>query len=241
MVSQTLRAIPLFSQLREEDIDRVGRAARGKTFPKNSIIVFEDDPGDALYIIQDGKVKVVLSGEDGREVILSTRGAGDFFGEMSLIDNEPRSAHVIAMEESKLLVLRREDFLICLQEIPGIALGVLRSMCQRLRQADQLIGGLVLQDVPSRVAGRILDLADENDGSAVAKGITHQTIAQMVGTSRETVSRTIRDLVNQGVLDTRRKVIQIADRAALEAAANRDVAQPTPLTRADVQRRRSSD
>src|SRR5207247_954755 len=81
-----------------------------RAYPKNSVILFEDDPGDALYVVAKGQVKVVLIGEDGREVILSVLGEGEFFGEMALIDDEPRSAHVIAMEDSTLYVLRREDF-----------------------------------------------------------------------------------------------------------------------------------
>src|SRR3989442_2118021 len=97
-------------------------------------MLFEDDPGDALYVVATGQVKVVLIGEDGREVILSVLGEGDFFGEMSLIDEEPRSAHVIAMEDSNLLVIRREDFQSILQQSPGIAMGLLRELSRRLRR-----------------------------------------------------------------------------------------------------------
>ncbi|MCZ6781265.1 MAG: cyclic nucleotide-binding domain-containing protein, partial [Nitrospirae bacterium] len=101
-VGANLQSIPLFAHLREEDVNRISRFARDRSYPKNSVIVFEEDPGDSLYVVMSGQVKVVLIGEDGREVILSTPSKGDFFGEMSLIDDQPRSAHVIAMEDSQL-------------------------------------------------------------------------------------------------------------------------------------------
>src|SRR5262249_30013109 len=123
-----LRRVPLFSHLNEVELARLGEATRERNYPRNSVILFEDDPGDALYVVATGQVKVVLIGEDGREVILSVLGEGAFFGEMSLIDDEPRSAHVIAMEDSNLLVLRREDFERRLQETPTIALGLMREL-----------------------------------------------------------------------------------------------------------------
>ena len=120
--TDVLQKVPLFSQLSPPDLQRVVEVARDRAYPKNSVILFEDDPGDALYVVGKGQVKVVLIGEDGREVILSVLGEGDFFGEMALIDDEPRSAHVIAMEDSTLIVLRREDFQGILEHSPGIAL-----------------------------------------------------------------------------------------------------------------------
>jgi len=106
-VTAILQKVPLFSQLAPVELERVAEITRERSYPRNSVILFEDDPGDALYVVATGQVKVVLIGEDGREVILSVLGEGDFFGEMSLIDEEPRSAHVIAMEDSNLLVIRR--------------------------------------------------------------------------------------------------------------------------------------
>ena len=187
-----LQSVPLFSHLSEEEAESISRATRERAYPKNSVIVFEDDPGDALFVVKTGQVKVVLTSEDGREVILSVLGEGDFFGEMSLIDDQPRSAHVIAMEDSRLLVLYREDFHRCLETTPRIALGLLRALSRRLRSADDKIGGLVLLDVPGRVARMFLELADEGNGKTISRNITHHTLAQMIGSSRETVSRTIR-------------------------------------------------
>jgi CRP-like cAMP-binding protein len=148
-------------------------------------------------------------------------GEGDFFGEMSLIDEEPRSAHVIAMEDSNLLVIRREDFQSILQQSPGIAMGLLRELSRRLRRVDEKVGSLVLLDVNGRVAQLLLDLADEARSERITRRLTHHTIAQMIGSSRETVSRTMRELVDKGYIEISRREILIRDRAALEASAGR--------------------
>ena len=216
-----LEKVPLFGQLGPADLQRVLELARERAYPKNSVILFEDDPGDALYVVATGQVKVVLIGEDGREVILSVLGEGEFFGEMALIDDEPRSAHVIAMEDSTLVVLRREDFQSILMQVPAIALALLKELSRRLRRVDEKVGSLVLLDVHGRVAQLLLDLADETDGQRITRRLTHHTIAQMIGSSRETVSRTMRDLVDKGLIHISRKDITIKDRAALEAAAGR--------------------
>lgn len=216
-----LRNVPLFADLSDPEVGRIAEVTRERSYPKNSVILFEDDPGDALYVVVTGLVKVVLIGEDGREVILSVLKEGDFFGEMALIDDEPRSAHVIAMEDANLLVLRREDFHQRLRETPNMSVGLLRAMTRRLREADEKIGGLVLLDVNGRVAKLLLRLADEHDGVHITRRITHHTIAQMVGSSRETVSRTIRDLADRGLIEVSRKAIAIKNRPALESAAGR--------------------
>ncbi len=220
-LAPVLRRVPLFAELSEAEIARLGDIARDRSYPKNSVILFEDDPGDSLYVVVTGLVKVVLIGEDGREVILSVLKEGDFFGEMSLIDDQPRSAHVIAMEDSNLVVLRREDFQHRLREAPSISLGMLRALSRRLREADEKIGGLVLLDVNGRVAKLLLTMADENDGVHITRRVTHHTIAQMVGSSRETVSRTMRDLAERGLIEVTRKVITIRNRPALQSAAGR--------------------
>jgi len=220
-VTDILRKVPLFGQLAPPDLDRVAEIARERSYPRNSVILFEDDPGDALFVVAHGQVKVVLIGEDGREVILSVMGEGEFFGEMALIDDEPRSAHVIAMEDSGLLVIRREDFQDLLKQTPGIGLHLLRELSRRLRRVDEKVGSLVLLDVNGRVAQLLLDLADEAGADRITRRLTHHTIAQMIGSSRETVSRTMRELVDKGSITVSRREIQIRDRAALESSAGR--------------------
>lgn len=220
-VTEVLRRVPLFSEIPPADYQRVVDVARERSYPKNSVILFEDDPGDALYVVGSGQVKVVLIGEDGREVILSVLGAGEFFGEMALIDDEPRSAHVIAMEDSMLVVLRREDFQPILASTPAIAIALLRELSRRLRRVDEKVGSLVLLDVNGRVARLLLEMAEESGGDHLARRLTHHTIAQMIGSSRETVSRTMRELVEKGLIEVGRKDIAIKNRAGLEAAAGR--------------------
>ena len=195
-VATTLQSIPLFEHLAKDEVDRLAGLARRRKYPKGSVILFEDDPGDALYIVVSGHVKVVLIGEDGREVILATLDDGDFFGEMSLIDDEPRSAHVIAMQSSNLLILRRDDFQRCLEETPRIAIGLLRALTRRLRLADSKI-----------------------DGGAISKKVTHHQMAQMIGSSRETVSRTMRTLADGKLIEVVGKTVKVRDREALETAA----------------------
>jgi CRP-like cAMP-binding protein len=216
-----LKKVPLFSMMGEAELQRVLEVARERSYPRNSVILFEDDPGDALYVVAEGQVKVVLIGEDGREVILSVLGQGEFFGEMALIDDEPRSAHVIAMEDSMLVVLRREDFYGILTQNPSMALSLLRELTRRLRRVDEKVGSLVLLDVNGRVARLLLELADEAGGDRITRRLTHHTIAQMIGSSRETVSRTMRELVDQGLIEVSRRDVVIRDRAALEAVAGR--------------------
>jgi CRP/FNR family cyclic AMP-dependent transcriptional regulator len=210
-----LSTVPLFKSIGSE-VANFALMAREKTYPKGSVILFEDDPGDSLFVVRAGRVKVVLVAEDGREVILGILGVGEHFGELSLIDDQPRSAHVVAMEDSTLLVLRREDFRRRVEQSPQVAWALLVEMSRRLRRADEKIGSLVLLDVPGRIARVILDAAEEGGKEEIEKPLTHQTIAHVIGASRETVSRAMREFVESGWITTERRRIKITDRAALE-------------------------
>ena len=214
-----LATVPLFSSLDAEELQRFAELTREKSYPRGSFILFEDDPGDSLHIVRQGRVKVVLVGEDGREVILAVLGVGEHFGELSLIDDQPRSAHVIAMEDSQLLVLRRDDFRRRVDANPAVAWAMLVELSRRLRRADGKIGGLVLLDVPGRIARLLLDFADEADGTTIDKPLTHQTIANMIGASRETVSRAMADFQENGWVNVERRTISLANRQALEQRA----------------------
>jgi len=216
---QFLATVPLLSGLDTGELVRLSEITREKTYPKGSVILFEDDPGDSLFIVRDGRVKVVLVGEDGREVILGVLGIGEHFGELALIDDQPRSAHVIAMEDAGLLVLRREDFRRHVEANPKVAWSLLGALSKRLRRADDKIGGLVLLDVPGRIARLLLDFAEESGTELVERPLTHQTIAQMIGASRETVSRAMRDFQDAGMIAVERRQIRVADRPALERRA----------------------
>jgi CRP/FNR family cyclic AMP-dependent transcriptional regulator len=214
-----LATVPLFSGIDRTELQRFADMTRERFYPRGSVILFENDPGDSLFVVRQGRVKVVLIGEDGREVILGVLGVSDHFGELSLIDDRPRSAHVIAMDDSHLLVLRREDFRKRVEASPAVAWALLSELSRRLRRADEKIGGLVLLDVPGRIARLLLDLADESGGSTIEKRLTHQTIAQMIGASRETVSRAMKDFQEANWVTIERRRITLADRPALEQRA----------------------
>jgi CRP-like cAMP-binding protein len=219
MISQTgdfLATVPLFSGLQRDEIQKFADLTRERSYPKGSVILFQDDPGDSLFVLRAGRVKVVLIGEDGREVILGVLEPGAHFGELALIDDQPRSAHVIAMEDAQLLILRREDFRRRVEANPSVAWALLTELSRRLRRADVKIGGLVLLDVPGRIARLLLDLADETGGDAIEKPLTHQTIAQMIGASRETVSRAMKEFQDAGLITVERRRIAVGDRDALE-------------------------
>jgi CRP-like cAMP-binding protein len=203
---EMLRRVSIFADLDEAALASIGRLVTERRYPKESVIVGQEDPGDALFVVTAGKVKVVLYGRSGREVILSLFKPGDFFGEMSLLDNQPRSANVIALEDSILLILERRVFAAHLEKYPRTALNILAEMSRRLRRADSVIGNLALLDVYGRVARYLRELA-RNEGERVDGTIvirqrpTQQEIASMVGTSRETVSRALSEFQRRGFVE----------------------------------------
>ncbi len=219
--SDFLKAIPLFRHLGEEELLALAGLLRERVLAKGTVIVTQGDPGDTLFLIADGQVKVAVFGEDGREVILSVLTEGRFFGEMALLDDEPRSAHVIAMTDASLWQLRRDDFRSRLRASPDLAIAMLRELSRRLRRADETIASLALLDVNGRIAHLLLGMAREEGGNRITRKMTHATIAQMVGASRETVSRTMRSLAIRGVIVMNRKEIVIQDPDQLRTAARR--------------------
>jgi len=201
-MTSLMKTIPLFSGLGDEELAVLFRYAVKKTLPRNTLLFPQGAPGDALYIIQRGKVKVVLSDVEGKEVILSVLGPGDFFGEMALLDDQPRSAAVMTMESSEFYVISKSDFRACVASQPELATNLLRHLSRRLRVADQKIGSLALMDVYGRVAGTLLQLAEYDGDKRVLTGhYTQKDIASMVGASREMVSRIFKDLTEAGFIE----------------------------------------
>ena len=209
---ELLKRVSIFADLDEQGLDGLERLLVPHTYAKDALVVSHEEPGDALYIIASGRAKAVLLGESGREIILYLFRPGDFFGEMSLLDNEPRSATVQACEETTVLVLKREAFHRHIREYPQTALSILKEMSGRLRRADEIIGSLALLDVYGRVARMLRELADK-DGVEHEEGIfikerpTQQDIAAMIGTSRETVSRALNDFAKRGFVEMNGKSI----------------------------------
>ena len=216
MKHDILKQIPLFSELNDKDLDKIIRLGTRQRYHKDNIILIEEEVGSTMFIILEGRVKISRISDDGREVILSMLSDGDFFGEMSLLDGHPRSANVTATEESELLVIRREEFLQMLKDFPQIAINLLKELAQRIRKSDEHIKSLSLQDATGRVASTILRIAE--DSGVFRKGQVEiaelplqQDLANMAGTSRETISRVIKSLTEQGYLRKQAGKIIILD------------------------------
>ena len=214
MDASFLRKIPLFEGLTEEDLEAIALVTITRSFSKDQVIILAEEEGDALFIIRTGQVKVSIVSEDGREVILSLLRDGAVFGELSLLDEKPRSANVIATEDAELYMLRRGDFLLLLHKMPKIAISLLSELASRLRKTDRKIEGLALLDVTSRISETLLVLADEQghetiDGFHIANRPTHQQLANMSGTTRETVSRVLKRLESQGYIICKGRAITI--------------------------------
>src|SRR3954452_6156288 len=154
--TQTLKAVPFFSLLNDRELDVIRVVSTEKSFPKNAVVLTEGEMGDSLYMIQSGKVKVFIGDEDGREIILKILGPGSFFGEMSMIDKQPRSASVTTLETSTFLVLQHNAFEKCVEEAPRIAKMVMQVLAHCVREAAHRIGTLALMDVYGRVASTLL-------------------------------------------------------------------------------------
>jgi CRP/FNR family cyclic AMP-dependent transcriptional regulator len=205
-----LRNIPLFANLSDAELAQISAEASLRQFPKNKVIMSEGEKSDSLYTIVAGKVKVLISDEEGKEIILSILGPGEFFGEMALFDNQPRSATVITMEASTFNVIAQADFMRCVAGNPQIAKHLLQALARRLREADKKISSLALMDVYGRVARTLLELAKEENGKLVVRqNLSQQDIANMVGASREMVNRILKDLALGGYIEVESKHIII--------------------------------
>ena len=214
MDASFLRNVSLFESLTDEELEALAQMTITRTFSKDNVIILAEEEGDALFIIEKGQVKVSIVSEDGREVILSMLGDGAVFGELSLLDGKPRSANVIATEDTNLVMLRRQDFLQLVFKVPQIAIALLAELASRLRRTDRQIEGLALLDVTSRISETLLQLASDQgveteSGVLIQNRPTHQELANMSGTTRETVSRVLKRLETQGYINCKGRTISI--------------------------------
>lgn len=208
------RKFALFAELDDRELGSIAAVAKTRRYAKDDVVFHADESGDVFCLIKEGKVKVTMISPEGKEIILSMMGPGEFFGEMALVDNEPRSATVIATESLELVTIWRSDFLQILSENFGITKKVLAELSRRLRSASNRIESLATMDVYGRLARFLLDLARQNgkvldNGYVAVSRPTHQSIANMIGTSRETVSRLIHDLMKQNLLLSEGKMIYL--------------------------------
>lgn len=196
-----LRRVPLLSSLNDQQIESLAAGSTRRNFPKGRTIVSEGEPSQSLYILLSGRAKVQRSDSEGKEVILAVLGSGDFFGEMSLIDDAPRSASVITLESCDFMSIAKDSFKSLLMQSNEMCLAVMKGMVTRLREADQKIETLALLDVYGRVARVLLDFSEHVDGERVVKHkLPRQEIAKMIGASREMVSRVMKGLEIDGFI-----------------------------------------
>jgi CRP/FNR family cyclic AMP-dependent transcriptional regulator len=199
-----IRRVPLFSMLTADQAQAVADSVSKRRFRRGELVVEQGRKSNALFILLNGRARVLTADARGREVILAVLESGDYVGEMSLIDNEPHSATVRAEIQTDMLVLQRIDFQRCLPENSTLSYAILRGLVRRLRNADRQIESLALLDVYGRVARTLLDMA-ETDAAGVQiirHKVSRQDMAKVVGASREMVSRVMKDLEERGVIET---------------------------------------
>ncbi|MBM2810166.1 MAG: Crp/Fnr family transcriptional regulator [Chloroflexi bacterium] len=215
MLSQSLRRVPLFSSLSDEQIAALNAVAQRRSFRRGEVIFHKGDAGPTLFMITQGQVKIVLPSDGGgEEALLGVMDTGDFFGELSLIDEQPRSATIVASEDTDTLVLHRVDFLEFLSANPELAIVVMRVLCRRLREADEFIEDAIFLDVPGRLAKKLLELAetygrDTPYGTVIGLRMTQQELAAMVGATRESVNKHLRAYRARGIIEIDRQRIII--------------------------------
>lgn len=202
-----LKQVPLFAGLADEDIRGLMALAKRRTFRSGEVIFHREDPGQVLYVIKEGKVKISLISPDGQEISLVVFGKGECFGEFAILDGLPRSADVVALEKVECYTLQRSDFHNAIMKNPKIAIQIIEVLTRRLRSTDQMVEDLIFLDVYGRVAKKLLELADTHgtkvdDGTRIDVRLTQQEIASMVGASRESVNKVMGYFTDKNFIST---------------------------------------
>lgn len=219
---ELLKKVPIFSNLGDDDLMKIRKLCVTQHYEKDRLILIEEDIGKTLFLIQKGRVKVSRMSDDGREVILSILESGGFFGELALIDGKARSASVTAIEDAEALLLHRGEFMALLEDYPQIAISLLKELATRIRKSDTQIKSLSLQDAMGRVASSLIMLAEDSgrirQGKVVIPRIPlQQDMANMAGTSRETISRVFRYLEDENLIVREGRKISIPDYARFKS------------------------
>ena len=201
------KQVSFFADLPEEEIQVLSSATKRRTFRAGEVIFHRDDPGQVLYMIKEGKVKICNISPDGQEVSLAVLGKGEYFGEFALLDGLPRSADAVALEKVESYTLQRSDFHNIILKNPKIAILVLEALSKRLRDTDQMVENLIFLDVYGRVAKKLLELADAHgvkaeDGIRIDVRLTQQELASMVGASRESVNKVLGYFTDKNFIST---------------------------------------
>ena len=221
MNPQILKTVPLFSSLSDEQLRVLQPGLQQRSYPRNAFILRAGEETEALYIILSGRVKILIPDDQGREVILAVMGPSEFFGEMGLLDEQPRSASVETLESCEMLRFSKSGFMACLKDNFDLAMIILRNLVKRLREADRKIESLALIDVYGRVARLLLDQAEEIDGMWIVRSAPpKQEIARMIGASREMVSRVVKDLQVRGYIRAEKRTVFLLDKISMAKRAS---------------------
>jgi len=205
-----LQNIPLFSGLGDAELHTLFDHTSVRSFPKNSVVINDGDESNSLYVIVSGKVKVFLMNDKGKEIILNYQSAGEYFGELSLLDQVCRSASVITLEPCQFIIITKTDFMRCISLHPKIALRVMRDLTARLRELTDEVKGFALLDVYGRLTRVLLKLAEMKDGELVIEQPpSRKDLASMIGSSREMTTRIIKSLEEGGYISTQDKAMVI--------------------------------
>jgi len=203
-----LKQVPLFADLADEEIRELMTVARRRAFRAGEIIFHREDPGQVLYVIKEGKVKICLISPDGQEMTLTILGKGEYFGEFALLDGLPRSTDAIASERVECYTLQRTDFHNAIMKNPKIAIQAMEVLSKRLRNTNQMVEDLIFLDVYGRVAKKLVELADahgakaEDGGIRIEMRLTQQELASMVGASRESVNKVMGYFTDKNFIST---------------------------------------
>ncbi|MBN2099018.1 MAG: Crp/Fnr family transcriptional regulator [Dehalococcoidia bacterium] len=206
--------VPLFASLKPALLDELAGKLAPKSYRRGEVIFHQDDPGSAMHLIKSGQVKIATTSAEGEEVIMALLKDGDFFGELSLLDDKPRSANAVAMEATQTLILRRDDFADMLSKHHEMVGGVLVSLAERLRRTDQLLEDAVFLDLPARLSKRLLELAQKH-GIKTAKGLeidlrlTQQDLAAALGVTRVALNKHLGRLQDEELISLESKRIII--------------------------------
>ena len=218
---QILKSVPLFSSFSDAQLNTVLTCVQHRSYPRGAFILRAGEETDALYIILSGRVKVLIPDEEGHEVILSMMGSQEFFGEMGLLDDLPRSAAVETLEACELLRLSKAGFTNVLKDNFELAMMIIRNLVRRLRDADRKIESLALIDVYGRVARLLIDMAQNVEGKWIVEHAPpKQEIARMIGASREMVSRVVKDLHRKGLIRAEKRRIHVLDKQSMQKRAS---------------------
>jgi CRP/FNR family cyclic AMP-dependent transcriptional regulator len=205
-----LREIPLFSRLDDKALGDLEKAAIKRAYSKNTILISKGDKSDQLFVVLKGKLKVAITDASGKEIIMSFLGAGDYFGEMAMIDGESRSATIMTTQASEVVTISRDDFHRTLLSSPDLMFELLKVLARKVRIATDKLESLAFEDVYGRLVKLLIQLARPHDGVwIVEESLTHQEIANMIGSSREMVTRILKALTSGSYISVDRKRITI--------------------------------